>query len=285
MPPWVLSGTLALPAAGHLGEGGTAPVLAAGLAAPRFPQTLQMGISHFSGLFVLLCLGLGSALLSSLGEHVFFHLVLPRIRRSPRLQYWLHTSQVRWQCGWGGLSCPVLRAISTLCLPSENPPSTQRRAAGGTRGAAGACAQVSLARATPAPRGGRPVQPLCPVPSDPTEPQPETPAESEGTGRWKRVRRAVGKERRVRFLLDAAPEPEAQGLTWPCSNGRLPTAMPTGAPRPGELQELERHIEGVRERLRQALVRRGDLLAQLKEGAGHRPLRLLQAREPPAPAP
>ncbi|CAO2641518.1 Glutamate receptor ionotropic, NMDA 3B [Lemmus lemmus] len=60
-------------------------------------ETLQMGVYHFSGLFVLLCLGLGSALLSSLGEHVFYRLVLPRIRRGNKLQYWLHTSQVRWQ--------------------------------------------------------------------------------------------------------------------------------------------------------------------------------------------
>ena len=59
------------------------------------PQTLQMGVYHFSGLFVLLCLGLGSALLSSLGEHVFYRLALPRIRRGNKLQYWLHTSQVR----------------------------------------------------------------------------------------------------------------------------------------------------------------------------------------------
>ncbi|XP_004595965.2 glutamate receptor ionotropic, NMDA 3B [Ochotona princeps] len=199
-------------------------------------ETLQMGISHFSGLFVLLCLGLGSALLSSLGEHVFFHLVLPRIRRSPRLQYWLHTSQ------------KIHRALNAE--PREGPEER-----------------------------------LEPVPSDPMEPQQEAPTESEGTGRWKRVRRAVGKERRVRFLLDAAPEPEAHAPAWPCSNGRPPAAMPTGAPRPGELQELERHIEGVRERLRQALVRRGDLLAQLREGAGHFPLRLLPEREPPAPAP
>ncbi|XP_014651468.1 PREDICTED: glutamate receptor ionotropic, NMDA 3B, partial [Ceratotherium simum simum] len=56
-------------------------------------ETLQMGIYHFSGLFVLLCLGLGSALLCSLGEHVFYRLALPRIRRGHRLQYWLHTSQ------------------------------------------------------------------------------------------------------------------------------------------------------------------------------------------------
>lgn len=66
------------------------------------PQTLQVGIYHFSGLFVLLCLGLGSAVLSSLGEHVFYRLVLPRIRRGNKLQYWLHTSQVRGRAGRRG---------------------------------------------------------------------------------------------------------------------------------------------------------------------------------------
>lgn len=58
------------------------------------PQTLQMGIQHFSGLFVLLCMGVGGALLTLAGEHTFYHLVIPRLRRSHTLQYWLHTSQV-----------------------------------------------------------------------------------------------------------------------------------------------------------------------------------------------
>lgn len=57
-------------------------------------QTLQMGIQHFSGLFVLLCMGVGGALLTLAGEHTFYHLVVPRLRRSNTLQYWLHTSQV-----------------------------------------------------------------------------------------------------------------------------------------------------------------------------------------------
>ncbi|KAI1230550.1 Glutamate receptor ionotropic, partial [Lamprotornis superbus] len=55
--------------------------------------TLQMGIYHFSGLFVLLCIGLSGSLLTSLGEHVFYRLVLPRIRRKKKFNYWLHTSQ------------------------------------------------------------------------------------------------------------------------------------------------------------------------------------------------
>ncbi|XP_034051186.1 glutamate receptor ionotropic, NMDA 3B [Thalassophryne amazonica] len=56
-------------------------------------ETLQMGIQHFSGLFVLLCMGVGGALLTLAGEHTFYHLVIPRLRRARTLQYWLHTSQ------------------------------------------------------------------------------------------------------------------------------------------------------------------------------------------------
>ncbi|MED6288933.1 Glutamate receptor ionotropic, NMDA 3B, partial [Characodon lateralis] len=55
--------------------------------------TLQMGISHFSGLFVLLCVGVGGALLTLAGEHGFYRLILPHIRRRQNLKYWLHTSQ------------------------------------------------------------------------------------------------------------------------------------------------------------------------------------------------
>ncbi|KAJ8371987.1 hypothetical protein AAFF_G00298090 [Aldrovandia affinis] len=57
-------------------------------------ETLQMGIHHFSGLFVLLCVGVAGALLTLAGEHAFYRLVLPHIRRRQRLRYWLHTSQV-----------------------------------------------------------------------------------------------------------------------------------------------------------------------------------------------
>lgn len=59
-------------------------------------QTLQMGIQHFSGLFVLLCLGVAGALLTLAGEHAFYRLVLPHIRRRQKFKYWLHTSQVNW---------------------------------------------------------------------------------------------------------------------------------------------------------------------------------------------
>ncbi|XP_032108393.1 glutamate receptor ionotropic, NMDA 3B [Sapajus apella] len=213
-------------------------------------ETLQMSIYHFSGLFVLLCLGLGSALLSSLGEHAFYRLALPRIRRGSRLQYWLHTSQ------------KIHRALNT-----EPPEASKEETAE--------------------------VEPSGPeVEQQQQQQQQDPPAAPEG---WKRARRAVDKGRRVRFLLEpavvAAPDPDAEaeaappeGPTWLCSNGRPSAAKPTGPPRPGELQELERCIESVRERLRQALVRRGELLTQLGDSARHRPLRLLQARAAPVEA-
>lgn len=207
-----------------------------------------MSIYHFSGLFVLLCLGLGSALLSSLGEHAFFRLALPRIRRGSRLQYWLHTSQ------------KIHRALNT------EPPEGSKE---------------GTAEAEPS------------GPEVEQRPQQDPPMAPEG---WKRERRVVDKERRVRFLLEpavvVAPQADAEAEdaprespVWLCSNGRPPAARPTGAPQPGELQELERCIEVARERLRQALVRRGELLAQLGDSARHRPLRLLQATAAPGEDP
>uniref|UniRef100_W5KFW1 Glutamate ionotropic receptor NMDA type subunit 3B n=1 Tax=Astyanax mexicanus TaxID=7994 RepID=W5KFW1_ASTMX len=56
-------------------------------------ETLQMGIQHFSGLFVLLCVGVAGALLTLLGEHAFYRFILPHLRHQHRLRYWLHTSQ------------------------------------------------------------------------------------------------------------------------------------------------------------------------------------------------
>ncbi|CAH2293694.1 glutamate receptor ionotropic, NMDA 3A, partial [Pelobates cultripes] len=56
-------------------------------------ETLQMGIKHFSGLFVMLCIGFGLSILTTIGEHIVFKLVLPRIKKKSKLKYWLHTSQ------------------------------------------------------------------------------------------------------------------------------------------------------------------------------------------------
>uniref|UniRef100_A0A3Q3XL77 Glutamate receptor n=1 Tax=Mola mola TaxID=94237 RepID=A0A3Q3XL77_MOLML len=55
-------------------------------------ETLQMGIKHFSGLFVMLCVGVALSLLTTIAEHIVYKLVIPRVRE-PRFKYWLHTSQ------------------------------------------------------------------------------------------------------------------------------------------------------------------------------------------------
>ncbi|XP_038590619.1 glutamate receptor ionotropic, NMDA 3A [Micropterus salmoides] len=55
-------------------------------------ETLQMGIKHFSGLFVMLCVGVALSLLTTIAEHVVYKLVIPRVKE-PRFKYWLHTSQ------------------------------------------------------------------------------------------------------------------------------------------------------------------------------------------------
>uniref|UniRef100_A0A8C2X3Z6 Glutamate receptor n=1 Tax=Cyclopterus lumpus TaxID=8103 RepID=A0A8C2X3Z6_CYCLU len=87
-------------------------------------ETLQMGISHFSGLFMLLCVGVGGALLTLAGEHGFYQLVLPHIRRRQNLKYWLHTSQVRPSTSSQGASGTAsqlnARRTSSLASLSSN---------------------------------------------------------------------------------------------------------------------------------------------------------------------
>uniref|UniRef100_W5M4D1 Glutamate receptor n=1 Tax=Lepisosteus oculatus TaxID=7918 RepID=W5M4D1_LEPOC len=56
-------------------------------------ETLQMGIKHFSGLFVMLCVGVALSLLTTLAEHIVYRLAIPRIKKTSKLKYWLHTSQ------------------------------------------------------------------------------------------------------------------------------------------------------------------------------------------------
>lgn len=93
----------------------------------------------------------------------------------------------------------------------------------------------------------------------------------------------------MRFLLEpsvaaAAPDSEArppEGPVWLRSNGRLPAAPPSGAPDPGELEQLEQRIRSARERLRQALARRAELLAGLGNGPGDRLQACAEAPEAP----
>lgn len=114
--------------------------------------------------------------------------------------------------------------------------------------------------------------------------QQHIPTASAGQGDWTQVHQATVRECHVRFLLEPALATAAsavgtdvertrlpKGLAWLCSNGQPPTMLSTGAPNPGALEELEQCIAGARTRLHQALVRRGELLAQLPGGACSRP--------------
>ncbi|XP_019393965.1 PREDICTED: glutamate receptor ionotropic, NMDA 3B [Crocodylus porosus] len=106
-------------------------------------ETLQMGIYHFSGLFVLLCIGLCGSLLTSLGEHIFYRLILPRIKRKKKFNYWLHTSQKIHRALNMGLeeqknqklslekSCNVQKSQEhPVCPPSQPSWNNLRKAAG-----------------------------------------------------------------------------------------------------------------------------------------------------------
>lgn len=99
------------------------------------------------------------------------------------------------------------------------------------------------------------------------------------------------RERRVRFLLEhtvvsASPPdaavPDADPAAPPeapvCSNGP-PAELRSGAPLPRELEELEQRIAGAQERLRQALLRRRALLAQLGDSTCEPPCTWLLACE------
>ncbi|KAK6316524.1 hypothetical protein J4Q44_G00140480 [Coregonus suidteri] len=91
-------------------------------------ETLQMGIKHFSGLFLMLCVGLGLSLLTTLAEHIIYHFIIPRVK-DPKFKYWLHTSQVkslvprqatsnrrtdRVQVGLQARTIPMLQELSEL---------------------------------------------------------------------------------------------------------------------------------------------------------------------------
>ncbi|TKS86915.1 Glutamate receptor ionotropic, NMDA 3B [Collichthys lucidus] len=217
-------------------------------------ETLQMGIQHFSGLFVLLCMGVGGALLTLAGEHTFYHLVIPRLRRTHTLQYWLHTSQ------------KIHRALHTtyedvgkeLTGLDENPSSCISE-------------NCTLHRKQHQP----------PPPSPPLSPNASTTAGDTGSS----TSSHEPKEKRVHFDLETLHSYRLRTAHRLCAwqarlhanGGPVSTLVSTGlvlsplgsraaqtSMWEGELQDLQGKIEMFRTQLREALARRAEIQTSLE---------------------
>ncbi|KAM9848819.1 glutamate receptor ionotropic, NMDA 3B [Aulostomus maculatus] len=265
-------------------------------------ETLQMGIRHFSGLFVLLCVGVGGALLTLAGEHGFYRLILPHIRRRQNLKYWLHTSQ------------KIHRALN---MTYEDVKRQQAER------------QKSFNPQKSQPPTGNPCPPTLPALQASSEWNNSTKMAAPAT-----AAKAGQDFKRVHFNLEtlntrrllgclATSDAKAGGVTVEregpvkarvgptsigCENGgpfaslaglvlSLPTAstnLNTPAPRlasaappsvtvapplPGELLELQEQIEQMREQLRTALARRAEIQTSLAKPA----TRAMADNPPPVP--
>ncbi|XP_035269990.1 glutamate receptor ionotropic, NMDA 3B [Anguilla anguilla] len=242
-------------------------------------ETLQMGIRHFSGLFVLLCVGVAGALLTLIGEHAFFRLVLPHIRRRQKFKYWLHTSQ------------KIHRALNMTYEDVKRQRANSEKS-------------CNIQKVQP------PQPPPAAPPSGATAKwNNESSKASRDTKDNKRVHFNLETLNSRRLLARAAPEAERGGARLSlvgriCENGgpsvpppRMvlplpPSSVPTPAPAPsscappreGELQELQERIEEIREQLKAALARRAELQTSLaKEKAS--PAQTVTEAPPVGPSP
>ncbi|XP_070765115.1 glutamate receptor ionotropic, NMDA 3B [Enoplosus armatus] len=264
-------------------------------------ETLQMGISHFSGLFVLLCVGVGGALLTLAGEHSFYQLILPHIRRRQNLKYWLHTSQkihralnmtyedVKKQQAEKEKSCNLQKPQPPLGPPAPPAPGASAKWNNETRKDAAAAATDAkdtrdfkrvhfnletlntrrlLARiATSDAKGGR------------------AKCEGEGAanlraGTNSRLCENGGPASSLASLVLSLPSSSSSSssssaqpnISVPPTGMEAPPpavvppntmAAAPAPPQPGELQELQEQIEQMREKLRTALARRAEIQTTL----------------------
>ncbi|MBN3304780.1 NMD3A protein, partial [Amia calva] len=230
----------------------------------------EMGIRHFSGLFVLLSVGVAGALLTLVGEHAFYRLILPHIRRRQKFKYWLHTSQ------------KIHRALNMTYEDVKRQRANAEKSCN--------------------------IQKLLPAHPPPAAPVAATAAAVSAPAKWNNERGEGTKEtkdnKRVHFNLEtlntrrllARATPEGGGggggaggggvgvggaggglarvlALRVCENGgpTTPTPLPTSssstsspssltpAARDSELQELQERIEEIRDQLRAALARRAEL--------------------------
>ncbi|XP_053178660.1 LOW QUALITY PROTEIN: glutamate receptor ionotropic, NMDA 3B [Scomber japonicus] len=260
-------------------------------------ETLQMGISHFSGLFVLLCVGVGGALLTLAGEHGFYRLVLPHIRRRQNLKYWLHTSQkihralnmtyedVKKQRAEKEKSCNLQKAPPPSGPPAPPPPGASAKwnnEISKDEAAAAAAAADNrdfkrvhfnletlntrrlLARmASDSKAGGA---------------KGDGGAKGEGEGEGPARPKAAPASRQcenggpaasLASLVLSLPSSSSSSSSTRLNSSSAPPAAPSAPPapiappQPGELQELQEQIEQMREKLKTALARRAEIQTSL----------------------
>ncbi|XP_058869973.1 glutamate receptor ionotropic, NMDA 3B isoform X1 [Acipenser ruthenus] len=192
-------------------------------------ETLQMGINHFSGLFVLLSVGVSGALLTLAGEHAFYRLILPHIRKRNKFKYWLHTSQ------------KIHRALNMSFedVKNQKQPKTEK--------------SCNLQR----------VQPPQPPPP-PAKWNNEKNKSAQESRDNKRVHFNLETLNSSRLLAQVVAAGREGAVTKeaarPCENGCSScsgTSPPS--PRNTELVELESRIEEIRGQLRAALARKSEL--------------------------
>ncbi|KAJ8277464.1 hypothetical protein GJAV_G00075440 [Gymnothorax javanicus] len=226
--------------------------------------TLQMGIRHFSGLFVLLCVGVAGALLTLIGEHAFYRLVLPHIRRRQKFKYWLHTSQkihralnmtyedVKRQRASTEKSCNIQKA-----QPPQPPPTAARP---------GATAKWNneSSKASRDPKDNKRVHFNLETLNSRRLLARAT-AEGEGGGDKGGEKGGSRISLVGRICENGGPTvpPSRVVLPLPPSSSPAPTPAPCAPPQEGELEELQERIEEIREQLKAALARRAELQTSL----------------------
>ncbi|XP_026994767.2 glutamate receptor ionotropic, NMDA 3B isoform X1 [Tachysurus fulvidraco] len=258
-------------------------------------ETLQMGIQHFSGLFVMLCVGVVGSLLTLLSEHTFYSFILPHLHSQHRLKYWLHTSQ------------KIHRALNTVCedkrtdtvntniplclsegcklhsLPSADPSissstSTNRWNSGSPEATSSEAKDVNHKRVhfeLESERGVKDLDGAVEGSQGVMERSDGALCNLLGWDQGSRrldggIKKLLRSQRGVRGLVGSPP-------AQLCANGDtasglslvlLPPACP-GAPRSslweGELREIEGKIEEFRGNLRTALARRAELQRNLQK--------------------
>ncbi|XP_037326100.2 glutamate receptor ionotropic, NMDA 3B [Pungitius pungitius] len=256
-------------------------------------ETLQMGISHFSGLFVLLCVGVGGALLTLAGEHGFYQLALPYIRRRQKLKYWLHTSQkihralnmtyedVKRKQAEKEKSGDLQKPQAPCGLPAPPAPGASAKWSNEDGKAAAKDArdfkQVQFNLETLNTRRLLASIGTCDAKGGGAKSEAQGPAKAKAGPNSRQCENGGPAVSRASLLLSRASASSASAASSAQRNTSAPPSVAVGAPtaavapppvavappRPGEMQELQEQIDQMREKLRTALARRAEIQTTL----------------------